>query len=284
MSIQRLEMINFGAGSFNDINHNLIGDEPNASTGKREGEMKLLPESFYPSDRNVICGRGRRIFEHPGNQHFRSIVIPGRVEEYFNAKTKLEKSDIIYDVVSQVRASRPHGGFVKFSGDDGRWYEAGEILSRTKTSQAFRDALLDMYKSSNENKKHRRLAPTSLDMFPSAPPLKRPRVVSEEDPKQQGTAELLPQKDASTPTPTKPHGPACHADLPSWATQSLHDFDWDNLAPGQEQWTCVRDGTPETFAVDKKMFMDQQSELEKTSITELLTVLAILKETRYKLV
>jgi hypothetical protein len=47
------------------------------------------------------------------------------------------------------------GGFVK-QDSSGRWYEVGDFLAREKTSQAFRDALHDRYKSSNVSKKKRR--------------------------------------------------------------------------------------------------------------------------------
>lgn len=36
------------------------------------------------------------------------------------------------------------------------WHEVGDFLAREKTSQAFRDALHDRYKSSNISKKKRR--------------------------------------------------------------------------------------------------------------------------------
>lgn len=58
-------------------------------------------------------------------------------------------------VVEEVRLRSPHGGFVKQDAD-GVWHEVGDFLAREKTSQAFRDALHDRYKSSNVAKKKRR--------------------------------------------------------------------------------------------------------------------------------
>jgi hypothetical protein len=83
-------------------------------------------------------------------------MVSERLEEYSSTVTKLEKSLILCDIVAQVRANSPHGGFVKKDGNDGRWYEVGDFLAREKTSQAFRDALHDQYKSSNTAKKIRR--------------------------------------------------------------------------------------------------------------------------------
>jgi hypothetical protein len=42
--------------------------------GDEGREMTLLPEDFHPGDYDVIFGRGRRIFQHAGNEHFRHIV------------------------------------------------------------------------------------------------------------------------------------------------------------------------------------------------------------------
>jgi hypothetical protein len=166
MTLQQIAMIDFGSGAYigNGMNHQqgLLGAETNSSAGKAHGdEMTLLPQSFCPSEGDIIIGRGRGVFKHSGNEHFRNTVISGRLEEYSNAKTKLEKSYILYDVVAQVRSNSPQGGFVKRDKKDSRWYEVGDFLSREKVSQAFRDALHGQYKSSNENKKQRRLASTS---------------------------------------------------------------------------------------------------------------------------
>jgi len=117
--------------------------------------MTLLPEDFVPGEYDVICGRGRRIFMHPGNVRFRRIV-EDCLAEYSNTVTKMEKTFILGDIIAQVRANSPDGGFVKKDAKDGRWYEVGDYLAREKTSQAFRDALFDQYKSSNTAKKLRK--------------------------------------------------------------------------------------------------------------------------------
>jgi hypothetical protein len=65
------------------------------------------------------------------------------------------QSAVLAKVVDQIRAKTPNGGFIK-QNDNGRWYEVGDFLAREKTSQAFRDALHERYKSSNVAKKKRR--------------------------------------------------------------------------------------------------------------------------------
>jgi hypothetical protein len=114
--------------------------------------MTLLPESFYPSEQDVVCGRGRKIFMHVGNQSFR-LLVESRLQEYSDAHTKIEKSCIIGEMVDHVRTNSPHGGFVKRSPKDGRWYQLRDYLSRENTSQAFRDALSDQYRTINDSKK-----------------------------------------------------------------------------------------------------------------------------------
>jgi len=127
------------------------------SKGEAGHSMTLLPENFQPGEYDVICGRGRKIFMHAGNEKFRRMVADA-LEAYSNTVTKLEKSYILCEIVAQVRQNSPNGGFVKKDPKDGRWYEVGDFLAREKTSQAFRDALHDQYKSSNTAKKIRRQA------------------------------------------------------------------------------------------------------------------------------
>jgi hypothetical protein len=77
------------------------------------------------------------------------------LDEYSGARTKVDKSAVLNKVVEEVRLRSPNGGFVKQDAD-GVWHEVGDFLAREKTSQAFRDALHDRYKSSNVSKKKRR--------------------------------------------------------------------------------------------------------------------------------
>jgi hypothetical protein len=115
----------------------------------------LLPD-FTPGEHDVICGRGRKAFNHIGNGNFRKLV-ESRLAEYSHVTTKLEKSYMLSEIVLEVRQKSP-GGFVKRDTTNGHWYEVGDFLAREKTSQAFRDALHDIYKSSNKAKKKRRQA------------------------------------------------------------------------------------------------------------------------------
>jgi hypothetical protein len=75
--------------------------------------------------------------------------------EYSRAKSKLDKSGVLSTVVAQIRAKSPNGGFVKQDEQD-RWFAVSDFLAKEKTSQAFRDALHERYKSSNVSKKMKR--------------------------------------------------------------------------------------------------------------------------------
>lgn len=139
------------------VSVNTVSSGPSSqpSKGEDNSDMALLPEVFAPTVWDVVCGRGRKCFNHAGNERLRDVVA-GYLEQYSSANSKLEKSYILSDIVAKVRKDSPDGGFVKRCPETNRWYEVGDFLAREKTSQAFRDALHDKYKSSNSAKKKRR--------------------------------------------------------------------------------------------------------------------------------
>lgn len=127
---------------------------PPAGRSSTTSNMTPLPENFEPGPDDVICGRGKKCYNHIGNERFRQRVLTF-LNEYSRAKSKLDKSGVLSKVVYEVRQHSPKGGFVKQDAN-GVWFEVGDFLAREKTSQAFRDALHDRYKSSNLSKKKRR--------------------------------------------------------------------------------------------------------------------------------
>ncbi|GAX11426.1 hypothetical protein FisN_22Lh111 [Fistulifera solaris] len=137
--------------SIDTMNHSIDFDShPNMTEHE---EMKALPASFKPGNRDVICARGHKAFNHPGNQHFRSLI-ESYIHEYEKAVTKLDKSAIVSKVVEDIRSASPDGGFVKIEG--GRWFEVGDHNAREKTGQNFRNLLHLKYKSSTKSKTIRR--------------------------------------------------------------------------------------------------------------------------------
>lgn len=118
--------------------------------------MKALSEGFVPGDDDVLVGRGKKCLVHTGNLRFKQIVAT-RLKAYLQAECRVDKTAILMEVIAQVRANSPNGGFVKQEPKTGRFYEVGDFLAKEKTAQAFRDALHEYYSSSNPSKKKRRV-------------------------------------------------------------------------------------------------------------------------------
>jgi len=76
------------------------------------------------------------------------------MDDYSDAQTKPDKSNIISEVVTFVRQS---GSFVRKDLVTDHWVYAEDLLCREKCSQCFRDALYQTYRSSNVAKKNKRL-------------------------------------------------------------------------------------------------------------------------------
>jgi hypothetical protein len=90
--------------------------------------MKPLPDTYVLGEYDVICGRGRRCFNHIGNQRFRKMV-EDSLSKYAEASAKLDKTYIICEVVNWVRKNSPNGGFVKKDPVNGRFFEVGDFLA-----------------------------------------------------------------------------------------------------------------------------------------------------------
>jgi hypothetical protein len=91
-----------------------------------------------PRDIDVIFGRERPIFEHPGNRRFR-VTIAMHVNRYESAKTRHEKSKVVKAVFSLMRNAGIR--FLKpcSEGIIG-YYEVDDKMARNKVAHAMRDA------------------------------------------------------------------------------------------------------------------------------------------------
>jgi hypothetical protein len=103
--------------------------------------VSLLPEGFSPGDNDVICGRGKKCYSHIGNERFRQRV-SAVLNAYSQAKSKLDKSNVLSSVVDQVRDASRDGGFVK-QNEDGRWADVGDFLARVSLYSCFFPGGLD---------------------------------------------------------------------------------------------------------------------------------------------
>jgi hypothetical protein len=105
----------------------------------------VLPEDYTPGVHDVVVGKGKKYFNHSGNEMLRTLAA-SMIDDYNKSCTKLDKSVIISHVVDRVRAS---GIFVKFHLASGRWLVAEDLLCREKTSAVFREALHDHRKATS---------------------------------------------------------------------------------------------------------------------------------------
>ena len=66
---------------------------------------RLFPQDFVPSNKDVICGRGKATFHHVGNRRFR-VIIAMNLDKYVNSKSKVDKSLIVTSIVEQSQTSK----------------------------------------------------------------------------------------------------------------------------------------------------------------------------------
>ena len=133
-------------------------------------DVILLPSTFIPSSFDVICAQGKEAKNHSGNIHYRTLITDA-LDQYSKATSKIEKSQIVTDIVDTVTTESNaagddsegiigggSGGFIKKDRSTGRYYNVGEYFAREKIGQNLRDSLSNKYKSSTKAKRNRRLA------------------------------------------------------------------------------------------------------------------------------
>jgi hypothetical protein len=97
-------------------------------THDRAVEVKMLPTDYILDEKDVLCGRGKKCFQHGGNENFR-ILVQSSLRAYIAARTKTDKTSIIRQVINVVREQSPNGGFVKYDPLTGRYYEVGDTMA-----------------------------------------------------------------------------------------------------------------------------------------------------------
>lgn len=111
-----------------------------ATATKSAGAMS---PTFVPDNADVICGRGKKVFQHRGNVNFRSICM-SFLGDYRKANSKALKSAVVSSVFDEVVSLG--GSFVKHNARTGQWFRVKESAVREKISQCFRDCLQDKVK------------------------------------------------------------------------------------------------------------------------------------------
>ena len=111
-----------------------------------------LGRDFYPSSFDVICGRGKRAYEHAGNRTFRSMC-SAYLESYEHASNRLEKSSITMEIVNKVKSESPtKTGFVRQDQETFEWHIVEDHLARDKVGHSFRDIIKARKKALNDSK------------------------------------------------------------------------------------------------------------------------------------
>merc|ERR1719491_523118 len=107
-----------------------------ASNKKEMSSRKLLLAE--PLEMDVLCGRGNVYASHPGNKAFQSII-RDNVQAYSEAKGRLEKVDIVDNVMNQILNSGAR--IVKIDSTTKQWYQLSDVEAHQKIGHCLRDTI-----------------------------------------------------------------------------------------------------------------------------------------------
>lgn len=107
---------------------------------KTSKKNKNKPRKYVPvnkiNDKDILSERGGKSNHHPGNKHWRQIVLDAKSDyRLLNAKT--EKTQVSRNIVARVLASG--GRFLKKDPRTGKYFVMTENEARRRTSQALRE-------------------------------------------------------------------------------------------------------------------------------------------------
>lgn len=85
---------------------------------------------------DVLCGRSRFAFDHPGNIILREKI--ANTLNKYNACNRKGKTIIIRNIANSI--IRSGGRFLKFDDKKEQWYDGGFQVAKIRVSTAFRDA------------------------------------------------------------------------------------------------------------------------------------------------
>ena len=83
----------------------------------------MLPKDYVLGRNDVMCGRGKRFYQHSGNKRLRKIIRQN-LDRYYEAPSKSAKSTIIHETVNEVKNEQlSPGKFIKYDPLAERFYE-----------------------------------------------------------------------------------------------------------------------------------------------------------------
>jgi hypothetical protein len=119
------------------------------SSGPRKDRDPMeLSADYVPGNDDVVAGRGKRNWNHPGNIQFRNIV-RSHVPNYVEAITKAGKTHVVVVIVQIIRDK---GGYFLQQNPEGKWYDIGDHSAREKVGHSLRDHVTSMQKLSDKEK------------------------------------------------------------------------------------------------------------------------------------
>lgn len=95
---------------------------------------------LFPRENDVICGRGKHVFNHPGNIHF--MILIKDYQNHYGDCPKSLKSAFANSIYARIRELNPPGRFLKLSSrnkEENEWEEMDEKAAIMKIRQAMRD-------------------------------------------------------------------------------------------------------------------------------------------------
>jgi hypothetical protein len=108
----------------------------------KDNKKSYLPKDYQPSPIDVICGRGVKCFHHSGNVIYRNVLETFE-DCYKVAQTKIEKSNIVLEVIREMRSNIEYPRkFIRWCNQRKAWYEVSERDLRQKVGQTLRDSLI----------------------------------------------------------------------------------------------------------------------------------------------
>ncbi|CAJ1943241.1 unnamed protein product [Cylindrotheca closterium] len=129
---------------------------PQANPPSNDSITNATPLVGLPTDVDIVCGRGRGVWSHPGNLKFK-LLIECNLPAYSQAVRRKEKSLIINHVLHTMILTGAR--FVKQQRNV--WYALDEKEAREKTAHAMRDfskrRRQDQDPQKTNNKKRKRI-------------------------------------------------------------------------------------------------------------------------------
>lgn len=107
---------------------------------------------MQPQDNDVLFGRGGGTNFHQGNINYRKMI-KNQQQAYINARQRSVKTQIISQIIQEVRQQTPSGRFVKFDDRIKLWFEVDEKEVKKKTSQTLREGAPQWRKAHGEWKR-----------------------------------------------------------------------------------------------------------------------------------